>query len=140
MPDEPTLDPAPSYIASLMAARKLAATDLHISSNANAPAAEFCGSGVNPFRDHWLDTINTDEALSSDGRHVASILGEAVGIGRVALTNWQRVNVALGRERMDNQVFVSIRELQAAGYLGRYQGNRYNHSRGWSLSLPEREL
>lgn len=123
-----------------MALRTVGASDVGACSNVTAAAAEFLGSGVNPFRDHWLATINADETLSSDDRHVASILAEAVGIGRVALTNWQRVNIALGRERTDNQVFVSIRELQAARYLGRYQGNRYNHSRGWSLSLPEMEL
>jgi hypothetical protein len=129
-----------SYVASLMASTKARAGGDHFSDKVDAPATESLGSGKNPYRDLWLDTINTDDSLSPDACCVAVVIGDSVGIGRIAFTNWQRVNVALGRNTTDYQVFGSIRELQAAGYLGRFQGNRYNHSRGWSLSLPEREL
>lgn len=95
---------------------------------------------MNAYRDLWLDTIDKDETLSSVACSVASVIAESVGIGRVAFTDWQRVNVALGRKRTDYGVFDSLRELQSAGYLGRFQGNKYNHSRGWSLSVPEVEL
>ncbi|WP_143111410.1 hypothetical protein [Arthrobacter sp. ov118] len=55
------------------------------------------------------------------------------------MTNWRKLNLALGKSAGDTKVLDHIKELQAAGYLGRYQGNKYNQSRGWSLYLPEEE-
>lgn len=67
-------------------------------------------------------------------------LSRFVGIGTLAFADWQKVNVAMDRDRMDKAVLTEIRELQDAGYLGRFQGNRYNQSRGWPLLLPEEEV
>lgn len=138
--NHPFPNPGPKYIASFLAPDNPAAAGNHTFGKVDAAATESLGSGTNPYRDLWLDTINADESLSLDACGVAVVIGDSVGIGRIAFTNWQRVNVALGRNRTDSEVFGSIRELQAAGYLGRYQGNRYNHSRGWSLSLPKGAL
>ncbi|BCW72412.1 hypothetical protein [Arthrobacter sp. NicSoilB8] len=97
-------------------------------------------AAVNPFLDRWLEVVGGDSQLSPEAFMVATVLARSVTLGRVAFTNWQRVNVSLGRQRTDFGVFESIRELQTAGYLGRFQGTRYNKSRGWSLFLPEQEL
>ncbi len=128
--------PGPSYIAPLLAAGIPATPGDHPAGEVDATATESLGGGKNPYRDLWLGTINTDDSLSPDVSGVAVVSGNSVGIGPIAFTNWQWLNLALGRRRTDFQVFTSIRELQAAGYFGRHQGNRYNHSRSWSLSLP----
>ncbi|MET3945795.1 hypothetical protein ABIB49_000470 [Arthrobacter sp. UYCu512] len=92
---------------------------------------------MNAHLNTWLTEIEGDHELSSDARAVALALSRSVGIGRIAFTNWQRLNTSLGRNRTDNEVLFVVRELQAAGYLGRYQGNRFDQSRGWSLTFPE---
>lgn len=94
----------------------------------------------NPFLDRWLHAIASDGSLPPEAREVANVMACSVGIGRVAFTNWQRINTALGCNRTDYGVFESIKQLQSAGYLGRFQGNRYDKSRGWSLMVPEGEL
>lgn len=95
---------------------------------------------MNTFLNHWLMEVGDQENLSASAKAVGAALSRFVGIGKLAFANWQKVNVALGRERMDKTVLADIRELQEAGYLGRFQGNRYNQSRGWSLLLPEGEV
>ncbi|WP_284763920.1 hypothetical protein [Arthrobacter sp. efr-133-R2A-63] len=94
---------------------------------------------MNPYRIQWINRIRFDDSLSVNAKAVAEILVSAGVCGQVALTNWQRVNRALGKSSGDLAVRHQIKELQAAGYLGRYQGNKYNQSRGWRLYLPEEE-
>lgn len=95
---------------------------------------------LNAFLIHWLSEVGDQEDLSPSAKAVGAALSRFVGIGKLAFANWQKVNVALSRDRMDKTVLADIRELQEAGYLGRFQGNRYNQSRGWSLLLPEGEV
>lgn len=92
---------------------------------------------MNAHLDNWLEEVNRDGGLSAEAVAVAVALSRSVGIGRIAFTNWQRLNTSLGRKRTDNGVLAIVRELQVAGYLGRYQGNRFDQSRGWSLTFPE---
>jgi hypothetical protein len=92
---------------------------------------------MNAHLNSWLEEIEGNGELSTDARAVAVALSRSVGIGRIAFTNWQRLNVSLGRARTDNTVLSTVRELQAAGHLGRYQGNRFDQSRGWSLIVSE---
>lgn len=92
---------------------------------------------MNAFLDTWLQIVAADDAVSPEAQDVAVALSRSVGLGRISFTNWQRLNVTLGRHRTDSTVLAHVRELQAMGYLGRFQGNRYNQSRGWSLGLPE---
>jgi hypothetical protein len=87
----------------------------------------------------WLAKVASDGELSAEAGAIAVALSRSVGIGRIAFTNWQRLNTSLGRNRTDKAVLATVRELQAAGYLGRYQGNRFDQSRGWSLTLPQVE-
>lgn len=94
----------------------------------------------NPLLNRWLHAIASDNSLPLEALEVANVMAWSVGIGRVAFTNWQMINTALGRNRTDYGVFESIKQLQSAGYLGRFQGNRYNQSRGWSLMVPGEEL
>lgn len=94
---------------------------------------------MNPYRMQWITRARADGCLSAEAKSVAEILVAAGVLGRVALTNWRRVNMDLGKPAGDTRVRVHIQELQAAGYLGRYQGNMFNQSRGWSLCLPEEE-
>lgn len=95
---------------------------------------------MNLFLNQWLDELDKQGSLSAGAIAVGRALSRFVGIGRLAFANWQKLNVALDRDRMDKAVLAEIRELQEAGYLGRFQGNRYNQSRGWSLLLPGREV
>lgn len=93
--------------------------------------------GLNPFKEQWLDIVGSDTAVSPEASLVASTLGRSLGVGRVALTNWQWINVSLGRERSDPAVFVSLRELVSADYLERYLGDGLRaHTHGWRLTLP----
>lgn len=94
---------------------------------------------MNPYRVHWISRINSDSCLSADAKGVANLLVLAGVFGLVASTNWRRLNLSLGKPAGDPRVLDQIKELQAAGYLGRYQGNKYNQSRGWRLYLPEEE-
>jgi hypothetical protein len=95
---------------------------------------------MNLFLNQWLDELGDQQGISVGAREVGSALARFVGIGRLAFGNWQKLNIALGRDRMDKVVLGEIRELQETGYLGRFQGNRYNQSRGWALTLPEGEV
>lgn len=95
---------------------------------------------MNIFLNQWLNELENQESLSVGAAAVGRALSRFVGIGRLAFANWQKLNVVLGRDRMDKAVLREIRELQEAGYLGRFRGNRYNQSRGWSLLLPDREV
>lgn len=80
-----------SYVASLMAAAaKASAEGNHYSDKVDAAATESLGSGKNPYRDLWLDRINSDDSVSPDACGVAVVIGDSVGIGRIAFTNWQR--------------------------------------------------
>jgi hypothetical protein len=94
---------------------------------------------MNGYLSMWLTDVGADRELSGEAGDVAIALSRSVGIGRIAFTNWQRLNTTLGRDRTDKEVLATVRELQAAGYLGRYQGNRFDQSRGWSLTLPQVE-
>ncbi|AOT03280.1 hypothetical protein [Arthrobacter sp. U41] len=120
--------------------------DAHASRADEPRCAEQCGRNntafvaTNPHLDRWLEVVGGDNELSSEALAAAVVLARTVGLGRVTFTNWQRVNDSLGRHRTDPAVFDTIRELQVAGYVGRFQGNRYNKSRGWSLTIPEGEL
>jgi hypothetical protein len=100
----------------------------------------FAFVALNPFLARWLDAVAGDQCLSPEASIVAAVMAESVGVGRISFTNWQQVNASLGRGRREHGVFESIKELQSAGYLGRFQGNRYNKSRGWSLLIPGAEL
>jgi hypothetical protein len=91
---------------------------------------------MNEHLNTWLTEVAGDGDLSTEAGAVAVALSRSVGIGRIAFTNWQRLNISLERNRTDKEVLATVRELQAAGYLGRFQGNRFNQSRGWSLTLP----
>lgn len=94
-------------------------------------------ASMNMFLNQWLDELGNQQSISVSAKEVATALARFVGIGRLAFANSQKLNIALGRDRMDKGVLGEIRELQEAGYLGRFQGNRYNQSRGWALMLPE---
>lgn len=94
---------------------------------------------MNPYRVQWLDRVQADGSLSAGAKCVAGVLAFAGVFGQVALTNWQATNRMLKRPSRDQEVLNQILELQMAGYLGRYQGNKYNQSRGWHLFLPEEE-
>ena len=94
---------------------------------------------MNPYRTRWNARVQIDKYLSPGAKSVAEVLASAGVLGQVALTNWQNTNRALKRPTRDLTVLHEIDELQRAGYLGRYQGNMYNQSRGWRLYLPEEE-
>lgn len=94
---------------------------------------------MNPYRVEWICRVRVNGYISPEAKSVAEILVDAGVLGRVALTNWRKLNLALGKSAGDTGVLDQIKELQAAGYLGRYQGNKYNQGRGWSLYLPEEE-
>ena len=113
---------------------------------AEPPTAEVDGDNnaafatVNPFLDFWLEAIARDSNLSSEAPGVASVMARSVGIGRVAYTDWQRINTALGRRRRDLSVFEIMSELELEGYLGRNMYDSAGWSRcsyGWSLLIPE---
>lgn len=94
---------------------------------------------MNPYRLQWIERVRSDDSLSTNAKCVADVLASAGVFGQVALTNWQNANCSLKRPARDVAIHGQIRELQSAGYLGRYQGNKYNQSRGWRLFLPEEE-
>lgn len=95
---------------------------------------------MNPFLDRWLHAIDGDGSLTSDGPEVASVMARSVGIGRVAFTDWQRINAALGRDRRDLAVFEIMSELALDGYLDRNIDSRFGRNYGWQLLIPEGEL
>lgn len=94
-------------------------------------------SAMNRFLTLWLHAIASDGSLPSDAPEVASVMARSVGIGRVAFTDWQRINAALGRNRRDLAVFETMSELELEGYLGRDVENRFVY--GWTLLIPEEE-
>ena len=94
---------------------------------------------MNPYRTRWRTRVHMDKSLSPGAKSVADAFASAGVFGQVALTNWQNTNRALKRPTRDLTILHEIDELQRAGYLGRYQGNMYNQSRGWRLYLPEEE-
>ncbi|GKV72033.1 hypothetical protein NCCP2145_14140 [Pseudarthrobacter sp. NCCP-2145] len=93
-------------------------------------------AATNTFRDCWLQTVTADMALSTGACLVATAIASSLGLGRVAPTNWQKLNMSLGRDRRNRAVLASITELQAAGYLERYLGSGWAHTEGWRLTLP----
>lgn len=109
------------------------------------PAEEACGNrtafdAVNPFLGSWLDAIDSDGCLPTGASGVASVMARSVGIGRVAFTDWQRINTALGRHRRDLSVFEIMSELDLEGYLDRNVDDRFGPNYGWTLMIPEGEL
>lgn len=95
---------------------------------------------VNPFLDRWLKAIYTDSSLPEDASDVANVMARTVGIGRVAFTDWQRINAALGRPRRDLSVFEIMSELDLEGYLDRNVDDRFGRCYGWTLLIPEAGL
>lgn len=110
------------------------------------PCAEMGGgnspgvAAMNPFVVRWLQTIADDGRLPSDALEVAIVMARSVGIGRVAFTDWQRVNTAIGRNRRDLAVFETMSELALEGYIDRNIDDRFGRNYGWSLLIPEGEL
>lgn len=94
---------------------------------------------MNPYRLQWVTRVRADASLSVGAKSVAENLAFAGVLGRLALGNWRKLNLAEGKAAGDRWALTQIKELQMAGYLGRYQGNKYNQSRGWGLYLPEEE-
>ncbi|NQD87176.1 hypothetical protein HP499_05055 [Paenarthrobacter sp. CM16] len=95
---------------------------------------------MNPFLDAWLQAIAADGRLPFEALEVAAVMARSVGLGRVAFTDWQRINAALGRNRRDLAVFGIMSELHLEGYLDRNLDTRFGRNYGWSLLIPEEEL
>lgn len=95
---------------------------------------------VKPFLDLWLEAVDCDGSLPSDAPGVASVMARSVGIGRVAFTDWQRINAALGRHKRDLAVFETMSELALEGYIDRNIDDRFGRNYGWSLHIPEGDL
>lgn len=114
-------------------------------SRAGAKLPREAPSGIRPhpadamatYRDNWLRAVVKDKAVSGGAWLVASAIAGAMRSGRVAPTDWQKLNAALRRDRMDPAVLASISELQAAGFLELYPGNGAARTAGWRLTLPE---
>lgn len=96
-------------------------------------------AATNTYRDEWLLAVVADMTLSAGTCLVATAIADSLGLGRVAPTNWQKVNMSLGRDRRNRAVLDSIAELQSAGYLERYLGSGWAHTEGWRLKLPGEE-
>jgi hypothetical protein len=93
---------------------------------------------MNAYRDRWLHAIASDVSLPSEALQVAAVMARSVGIGRVAFTDWQRINAAIGHDRRDLAVLEIMSELDLAGYLDRDADDQFVY--GWSLLIPEEEL
>lgn len=93
-------------------------------------------TATNTYRDEWLQAVVADMTLSAGTGLVATAIAQYLGLGRVAPTNWQKLNASLGRDRRNRAVLASIAELQSAGYLMRYLGSGWAHTEGWRLTLP----
>ncbi|WP_458107683.1 hypothetical protein M1D51_19455 [Arthrobacter sp. R3-55] len=128
-----------AWEASIRLARRLNAAHSQPQPVPQRSVTELPAQGLNPYLDCWIAAVTGDTAISAEALLVANALSRSVGIGRVALTDWQRLNRYLGRESRDPRVHSNLRELQTAGYLGRHQGNMYHSSRGWRIQLPEEE-
>lgn len=92
---------------------------------------------MNPYRLQWIVRVRINAALTSGAKSVAEVLAVSGVVSPVAMTDWQEINRVLHRPPRDTAAHNEIKELQAAGYLGRWQGNRFHKSRGWRLALPE---
>lgn len=92
---------------------------------------------MNPYRLKWIVRVRIDAALSPASKGVAEVLVTSGVVSPIAMTDWQDINRALRRPPRDPVVRDEITALQAARYLGRWQGNRFKQSRGWRLTLPE---
>lgn len=92
---------------------------------------------MNPYRLKWIVRVRIDPALSPASKSVAEVLVTSGVVSPIAMMDWQDINRALRRPPRDPVVRDEIKQLQESGYLGRWQGNRYNQSRGWRLRLPE---
>lgn len=97
-------------------------------------------TAMDPFLDLWLKAIAGDGSLPSDAPGVASVMARSVGIGRVAFTDWQRINAALGRNRRDLAVFETMSELALEGYIDRNIDDRFGRNYGWLLLIPGGDL
>jgi hypothetical protein len=95
-------------------------------------------TAINPFLAGWLHAIASDGSLPPEALEVANAMARSVGIGRVAFTDWQRINTALGRHRMDLAVFETMSELALEGYLDRDVDDEFVY--GWSMLIPGAEL
>lgn len=93
-------------------------------------------AGVNTYRDDWLQAVTDDLELGAGTRLVAVAIADCIALGRVAPTNWQKLNVSLGRDRRNCDILANIAELQSACYLERYLGSGWAHTEGWRLTLP----
>ncbi|BCW52046.1 hypothetical protein [Arthrobacter sp. StoSoilB13] len=120
-----------------MLARRLSEAEFEPHSTSQRSVTELSGQGLNPYLDNWIAAVNGDNAISAEALLVANTLSQSVNIGRAALTDWQHLNRDIGREPRDPRVHSELRELQAAGYLRRHQGNMYNQSGKWQIQLPK---
>ncbi|MHA7300441.1 hypothetical protein [Pseudarthrobacter sp. MDT1-22] len=91
---------------------------------------------VNPFLVDWLHAIASDGSLPSEALQATTVMARSVGIGRVAFTDWQRINAALGRDRRDLTVIETMSELALKGYLDRNIDERFGQNYGWTLLIP----
>ncbi len=104
---------------------------------AHSPAFAAINS-TNLFLVRWLHIIASDGSLPFEALAVATVMARSAGIGRVAFTDWQRINAALGRNRRDLAVFETMSELELGGYLDRDADDLFVY--GWSLLIPDGEL
>lgn len=94
-------------------------------------------AATNEFLVHWLGAIADDGSLPSEALAVASVMARTVGVGRVASTDWQQINVALGRNRRDTAVFETMSELALEGYIDRNLDATFGPNYGWLLLIPQ---
>lgn len=92
---------------------------------------------IDPFLARWLNAIANDGSLPLDALDVANSMARTVGVGRVASIDWQRINVALGRNRRDTAVFETMSELALEGYIDRNLDMTFGLNYGWLLLIPE---
>lgn len=111
-----------------------------LSSAKDSEGNNFSFAAWNPFLVRWLNMIVNDGGLSPGAKDVAVAIARAVRIGRVAITNWQRINASLGRVKMDLAVFETLKELEWAGYISRYVDEQGRGSWGFSLHMMKEEL
>ncbi|WP_079596611.1 hypothetical protein [Arthrobacter sp. P2b] len=104
---------------------------------AHSPAFAAINS-MNLFLVRWLHSIASDGSLPLEALAVATVMAHSAGIGRVAFTDWQRINAALGRNRRDLAVFETMSEIALEGYVERDADDLFVY--GWTLLIPEDEL
>jgi hypothetical protein len=93
-------------------------------------------STYNAYRDSWRTAVLADDALTTEARAVASVLAKAARLGSVAMTDYRRINRAMGRVPGDKGIFSSLTELRAAGWLGSYRATATGWDNGWPLQFP----